>query len=117
MDASEEGTPRQSVNPSDRSGSPSEHPFPRYVSTLSDEEVDRLREWHEAAYEEMKQALPLRLSYFGLDIEVPEKVFPPVPKAPSMKRSSGRSCRLTACSTWVLAVGFTRSSRLRYPKT
>lgn len=50
-----------------------------YDSTLGPEEVERLRAWHESGYTEIKQSLPARLTHLGVDIEVPEDVFPPAP--------------------------------------
>lgn len=46
---------------------------------MSDESVERLRRWHEAAYQEMRQRGSIRISYLGLDLLVPEGVFAPTP--------------------------------------
>ncbi len=43
------------------------------------EAVDRLRRWHEAAYEELKRRGEVRISYLGLDLVVPPQVFAPTP--------------------------------------
>jgi release factor glutamine methyltransferase len=50
-----------------------------YVPTLAPEEVARIRRWHEAAYAEIRASLPARVTHLGVDLEVPEGVFPPAP--------------------------------------
>ena len=41
------------------------------------ERVKRLRRWHLDAYREMRAGLPRRVFYLGLELQVPEGVFPP----------------------------------------
>jgi release factor glutamine methyltransferase len=52
---------------------------PSYRPRLSAEQQARLRKWHDAAYEGMRSRLPLRASYLGREVYVPEDVFPPTP--------------------------------------
>jgi release factor glutamine methyltransferase len=44
---------------------------------MSTERVQRLRRWHDDAYQTLRKRLPLRMSYLGLDLYVPEDVFAP----------------------------------------
>lgn len=50
-----------------------------YRPMLSDDDAQRLRLWHEAAYQEMRQRGTVRLSYLNRDLVVPEDVFAPTP--------------------------------------
>lgn len=50
-----------------------------YVPSFSPEEIERLRDWHEAAYRELSEAGERRVSYLGLDLVVPAGVFAPTP--------------------------------------
>ncbi|TMC30844.1 MAG: methyltransferase [Chloroflexi bacterium] len=44
---------------------------------MSPQRVRRLRKWHDEAYREMQESLPLRIFHMGLELRVPEDVFPP----------------------------------------
>lgn len=57
---------------------PAEAP-PPYVPTLAPAEIERIRRWHEAAYEEIRRSLPAHASLLGIDVHVPQDVFPPAP--------------------------------------
>jgi len=46
---------------------------------MSDEAAERLRRWHEAAYQEMRRRGATRVAYLGLDLVVPEEVLAPTP--------------------------------------
>ena len=46
---------------------------------MSSDQVNRLRVWHDAAYDEMRQRGALEMSYLGRKFEVPETVFAPTP--------------------------------------
>lgn len=50
-----------------------------YVPRFDDDELERIRQWHEAAYREIKASLPARVSRYGLDLAIPQDVFPPAP--------------------------------------
>ena len=52
---------------------------PGYVSSLTEEEIALLRAWHEDAYREIKAMLPAHVTHLGVDLDVPEDVFPPAP--------------------------------------
>jgi release factor glutamine methyltransferase len=52
---------------------------PGYVPSLTEEEIALLRAWHEDAYHEIKAMLPARVTHLGVDLVVPEDVFPPAP--------------------------------------
>ena len=41
------------------------------------ERARRLRKWHDDAYREMHDSLPRRIFHLGLELRVPEEVFPP----------------------------------------
>jgi len=44
---------------------------------MSPQRVRRLRKWHDEAYREMEESLPRRIFHMGLELRVPEDVFPP----------------------------------------
>jgi release factor glutamine methyltransferase len=44
---------------------------------MSAQRARRLRKWHEEAYREMQDGLPRRIFHLGLELYVPEDVFPP----------------------------------------
>lgn len=50
-----------------------------YVPNLSAERVERLRRWHEEASAELHRLGAHEVAYLGLDLRVPEHVFPPTP--------------------------------------
>jgi release factor glutamine methyltransferase len=50
-----------------------------YRPSVSDEDVERIRAWHEATYREMRSAGEWATDYLGLDIVVPQGVFGPTP--------------------------------------
>lgn len=47
-----------------------------YTPSMSEEDAQIIRRWHEAAYENMRSDPPGRASYLGLDLVVPSDVFP-----------------------------------------
>jgi len=51
----------------------------RYRPTMSDEQVEVLRRWHEDAYEELRHRGPTRVNHLGKEFVVPEDVFAPTP--------------------------------------
>ena len=53
----------------------------QYVPRLSADEVDALRVWHEAAYEEMAAVGPTQVEAYGLLLDAPSGVFPPSPRS------------------------------------
>lgn len=44
---------------------------------MSAERARRLRKWHDDAYREIQESLPRRIFHMGLELRVPEDVFPP----------------------------------------
>ena len=44
---------------------------------MPSERARRLRKWHDDAYREMHDSLPRRIFHLGLELRVPEDVFPP----------------------------------------
>ena len=44
---------------------------------MSAERARRLRKWHDDAYREIQESLPRRFFHMGLELRVPEDVFPP----------------------------------------
>lgn len=44
---------------------------------MSAERARRLRKWHDDAYREIHESLPRRIFHMGLELRVPEDVFPP----------------------------------------
>jgi release factor glutamine methyltransferase len=44
---------------------------------MSPERARRLRKWHNDAYHELQESLPRRIFHMGLELRVPEDVFPP----------------------------------------
>jgi len=44
---------------------------------MSAERARRLRKWHDDAYRELHESLPRRIFHMGLELRVPEDVFPP----------------------------------------
>ena len=58
-----------------------------HTPTFPEDYVDRLRRWHEAAYEEMRQRGKVSVSYLGRQFEVPEDVFAPTPMSDLLGRA------------------------------
>lgn len=50
-----------------------------YRPSVSAEEADRIRAWHDAAYESMRSAPDEVVDYLGLEVAVPNGVMPPNP--------------------------------------
>lgn len=50
-----------------------------YRPTVSNEDVRRIRAWHDAAYESARNAGEAVVAYLGREIVVPPHVFPPAP--------------------------------------
>jgi release factor glutamine methyltransferase len=50
-----------------------------YRPPTSGADVDRIRAWHEAAYESMRSASDVVVEYLGLSVAVPHSVLPPTP--------------------------------------
>lgn len=57
-----------------------------YVSKLNPERVEELRRWHESVSAELHQAGALDVEYLGLQLHVPEQVFPPTPTSDLLGR-------------------------------
>lgn len=53
---------------------------------MSPERVDQLRQWHEAASEALHALGNHDVEYLGLDLHVPEQVFPPTPTSDLLGR-------------------------------
>ena len=58
-----------------------------YRPMMSDEHAVRLRRWHEAASIELHGHGARQVSYLGLDLVVPEQVFPPMPVSDLLGRA------------------------------
>lgn len=58
-----------------------------YRPSVSEEDEQRIRAWHEAAYESLRDVGELRLTYLGLDLVVPPGVFPPAPASELLGRA------------------------------
>lgn len=58
-----------------------------YRPLCSAEHVRLLRSWHDRAYDELRAAVPCEMSYLGLDLAVPEGVFPPAPMSELLGRA------------------------------
>ncbi len=58
-----------------------------YVPTFSEDEVERIRLWHESAYRAMRAAGAQRVSYLDLDLVVPAEVFAPTPTSDLLGRA------------------------------
>jgi release factor glutamine methyltransferase len=48
-----------------------------YQPMMSQERARRLRRWHRQQHREMQAGLPRRMFYLGLELRIPEDVFPP----------------------------------------
>lgn len=52
---------------------------PPFTPTMSGEEAEHIRTWHERAYAELKRSDKSVIEYLGLRLLVPPNVFPPTP--------------------------------------
>jgi release factor glutamine methyltransferase len=48
-----------------------------YRPMMSEERAQRLRRWHEEAHDSLRDSVPRRMWYLGVELYVPEDVFPP----------------------------------------
>jgi len=69
---------------------------PDYTPTVSREYAERLRRWHESAYEELRAGGEQTITYLGRTLVVPAGVFAPTPRRNS--ESSPTSQVVTARS-------------------
>ena len=58
-----------------------------YKPRMSAAHQARLRKWHEAPYQGIRSRLPLCMSYLGLELYIPEDVFPPTPMSELLGRA------------------------------
>ncbi len=58
-----------------------------YRPSVSEVDEQRIREWHEAAYESLRDVGELRLTYLGREFVVPPQVFPPAPASELLGRA------------------------------
>jgi release factor glutamine methyltransferase len=58
-----------------------------YSPNFDAAQVERLRHWHEAAYDELRAAGRRTVSYLGLDLVVPPDVFAPTPVSDLLGRA------------------------------
>lgn len=50
-----------------------------YQPSLAATEIDRIRRWHESAYQGLRKSDQRHFSYMGREFEVPQNVIPPAP--------------------------------------